>query len=580
MKNLKKFSIVLLTVLMLTMLVLPKISLATEAETQNFTEIALKLAEELKEKIEENPGYYKDELVEKFADAHKNLVNFESTSEELTNEEKEELDALTEKLFNAMDELREDLYIRTSQQLNNAIIYAQEKIEKRRYTEDSKAYIRDAIIDGKIFLDPNYAELYYGKTLDELQVIAVDLTKAIYDAIDEVEEEIYSEKLQELKETVDVAEEIMEENYTEDSKAFLRDAMIDAKIFLEADPESEMYKDKTIEELQDIVERLTKKLYNALDSLEEGLFYRELVNNISTAEDLINELKPYYTENERKEAMDNLVKVLDEANEFFENEGSDDTLTKDERQDEINKMAEKLEEAILDVEVLEEEADLQMLTRAMNNAKEYIEQDDVYTKTSLNLLIQALDEAEDFYDTYVTVLDEGIFVAERYQARINELTDSVNEAIDNLEKIEDMEKYNENGLLKLDVLEGDKQTFNPNKDKGLTFRLDIDYDTFKQYGDVYIDDKRVEEDNYTSKSGSTIITLNDEFVKTLDEGEHKLAVPLAQGRLGEALATFSISEKAKTTNNPKTGDNIAVYSILFATAVMGMVFVLVKNRKY
>ena len=136
--------------------------------------------------------------------------------------------------------------------------------------------------------------------------------------------------------------------------------------------------------------------------------------------------------------------------------------------------------------------------------------------------------------------------------------------------------------------EGANQTFKLEEGKHLTFKFDIPLEDFKTYGDIWIDEHRVEEDNYTAENGSTIITFKDEFTKTLAEGSHHIEVPLAQGKLGIAKTDFTI-EKENTsvtpstsdttatgttqkanTNNPKTGDNVLVYVSLslFSMAVL------------
>lgn len=151
------------------------------------------------------------------------------------------------------------------------------------------------------------------------------------------------------------------------------------------------------------------------------------------------------------------------------------------------------------------------------------------------------------------------------------------------------------------VLEGAEQKYKIGESKNLTFRFDIDYDTFKTYGEIWLDEKRIEEDNYTSKSGSTVITFNDEFINTLSEGEHHLEIPLAQGRLGIAKTNFYI-EKANTisenktaettestentkkselvtTSNPKTGDNIILYVVMAVISVAMIVALAVLIRR-
>ena len=63
---------------------------------------------------------------------------------------------------------------------------------------------------------------------------------------------------------------------------------------------------------------------------------------------------------------------------------------------------------------------------------------------------------------------------------------------------------------------------------------------------VYVDNKLVDSTNYNSKSGSTVITLKDEYLKTLSVGEHTLKVAFSDN--GEAITKFIIKEKQQNTN--------------------------------
>ena len=149
---------------------------------------------------------------------------------------------------------------------------------------------------------------------------------------------------------------------------------------------------------------------------------------------------------------------------------------------------------------------------------------------------------------------------------------------------------NEPKPIEYEVLEGANQTYKIGENENLTFRFDIDYDTFKTYGDVWLDGMRIEEDNYTSKSGSTVLTFNDEFTNALSEGEHHLEIALAQGRLGVAKTDFTI-EKANNTaentqksesdtiNNPKTGDNIVIWTSLMVISLLGIVGTIKMHKK-
>lgn len=69
-------------------------------------------------------------------------------------------------------------------------------------------------------------------------------------------------------------------------------------------------------------------------------------------------------------------------------------------------------------------------------------------------------------------------------------------------------------------IEGANQTYIIDGSKNATFKIDADYSLFTNK--VYVDNKLLDTTNYDSKSGSTIITLKDEYLKTLSVGEHTL----------------------------------------------------------
>ena len=148
--------------------------------------------------------------------------------------------------------------------------------------------------------------------------------------------------------------------------------------------------------------------------------------------------------------------------------------------------------------------------------------------------------------------------------------------------------------------EGANQTYTIDESKNATFRIDADYSLFTNK--VYVDDKLVDSTNYDSKSGSTVITLKDEYLKTLSIGEHTLKVAFSDN--GETITKFTIKEKEQGTNiennkniekeeqqentnknnntslenkegenknlNPKTGDNIMLYVVIASVAVLGL----------
>lgn len=137
-------------------------------------------------------------------------------------------------------------------------------------------------------------------------------------------------------------------------------------------------------------------------------------------------------------------------------------------------------------------------------------------------------------------------------------------------------------------IEGANQAYTIDESKNATFRIDADYSLFTNK--VYVDNKLVDSTNYDSKSGSTVITFKDEYLKTLSVGEHELKVTFSDN--GEAITKFTIKEKQpennnitnndvqkdNTISNPKTGDNVIVYAIFFAIALLGIITLIIVNN--
>ena len=177
------------------------------------------------------------------------------------------------------------------------------------------------------------------------------------------------------------------------------------------------------------------------------------------------------------------------------------------------------------------------------------------------------------------------------------------------------------------VIEGANQTYTIGESNNATFRVNAEYNLFENGGKVYIDEALVDSKNYTSKSGSTIVTLTDAYLKTLSVGEHTLKVAFKDG--GNATTKFKVAKKAEENNNndnnnnnssnnnnnsnnnnsnsnnkgnnnsntntsskpeiedkkdnilnPQTGDKVVIYFILSAVCVVGIVtLVIIKLRK-
>lgn len=122
---------------------------------------------------------------------------------------------------------------------------------------------------------------------------------------------------------------------------------------------------------------------------------------------------------------------------------------------------------------------------------------------------------------------------------------------------------------KYEFIMGANQVYRPNGGTKLSFKINADYELFKDNGEVYIDDRLVDSSNYTAESGSTIIVFNDEYSNTLIDGVHSLRVVF--GDEGEATTEFTIN-KLTVIENPKTFDKgICEYVIISIICVLGAI---------
>ena len=95
------------------------------------------------------------------------------------------------------------------------------------------------------------------------------------------------------------------------------------------------------------------------------------------------------------------------------------------------------------------------------------------------------------------------------------------------------------------ITAGDGATVTQGEKKELSFTSDASFADFLR---VELDGTALDEKNYTKREGSTIITLNRDFVATLSVGEHTLAIV---SQSGTATAKFTVKEKPTETATPQ-----------------------------
>lgn len=95
------------------------------------------------------------------------------------------------------------------------------------------------------------------------------------------------------------------------------------------------------------------------------------------------------------------------------------------------------------------------------------------------------------------------------------------------------------------ITAGDGAAVTQGEKKELTFTSDASFADFLR---VELDGTALEEKNYTKREGSTIITLNRDFVATLSVGEHTLSIV---SKSGTATAKFTVKAKPTETATPQ-----------------------------
>ena len=98
------------------------------------------------------------------------------------------------------------------------------------------------------------------------------------------------------------------------------------------------------------------------------------------------------------------------------------------------------------------------------------------------------------------------------------------------------------------MIEGANGTWTQNSNGTLVFRANGD---FSKFTGVKVDGTLIDAKNYTAVSGSTVITLKADYLKTLSAGTHKITVVYTDG---ECSANFEVKKAASEQTMPTEGD--------------------------
>lgn len=100
---------------------------------------------------------------------------------------------------------------------------------------------------------------------------------------------------------------------------------------------------------------------------------------------------------------------------------------------------------------------------------------------------------------------------------------------------------------------------------------------FEGFVKVSVDGRELATTAYTAKAGSTIVTLNNSYLKTLTKGQHTLTMYFLDEQT--ASANFYVVSASKPIWNPQTGDMIMTSVIVMAVAAASLAALLYIGKK-
>ncbi|MEG2685098.1 MAG: hypothetical protein RR929_03440 [Erysipelotrichaceae bacterium] len=165
----------------------------------------------------------------------------------------------------------------------------------------------------------------------------------------------------------------------------------------------------------------------------------------------------------------------------------------------------------------------------------------IYTETSVNRLVDA-----------ITAVVIGKNKTE--QTLVDQYAKDILIAIGNLEPLTGAPT----------IIDGNNQTITEGSEG--TFRSDANINDFIK---VSVDGKDLDSTNYTATSGSTIITLNKNYIATLSVGNHKISIV---SKNGTATANFTIKKSSKP-KAPSTGIANNSYMLLSIMLLSGVIII-------
>lgn len=160
-----------------------------------------------------------------------------------------------------------------------------------------------------------------------------------------------------------------------------------------------------------------------------------------------------------------------------------------------------------------------------------------------NEMVTEYTDSNGQYTTYNMALEDGNYIFKFSKEGYTEKTEAITADGVNIEDanfvLSEYKIYT--------VTEGAGSAYEKGSAEGLKFVCDADYTKFKE---ITVDGTVVDNSNYTTESGSTIITFKSSYLETLSVGTHTLRINYEDGY---AETNFTINEAS--TNYPSTDGN-------------------------
>ena len=343
---------------------------------------------------------------------------------------------------------------------------------------------------------------------------------------------------------------------------------------------------------------LQEILDNCEDLLEK---IDEIEQEISGVTDSIGSFDPDSVKSSDKEAIEEFIERIEEllgGENLTESEKEALTSVKDEAETLLDKISEstgagdtenvqKVEDVTPDNVKPEDKEDLEAAKGDIEQAlSDYA---DNYTEDEKRQLEETLEQIEDALEVIQRVEDvedaigelpesvkpDDTEAAEQIEAA-KEQYDALSEYEKSLVPTEVADKLNTLLALLGDyrIVEGNGSTWTKGSSEGLTFIVNGAYSKFTG---IKIDGNAVSSENYTSESGSTVLTLKPDYLNTLTAGQHTITVLYTDG---EAQGTFTVAEKPteptdstdptdEDSASPETGDNSHIVPWIILMLISG-----------